>query len=89
MSDKLFNTTSKDMQDPIPLEEHANNLQNFKMELINLINRNSIENFCDMPDYILADMIARMIYAMGPSIKQTLDWHGCNSVTHPKRKEEK
>jgi hypothetical protein len=37
----------------------------------------------DMPDFILAGMICRMIEAMGPSIKKTLDWHGCDSVCHP------
>ncbi len=37
----------------------------------------------DVPDYILADMICRMIEAMGPSIKKTLDWHACDSVCHP------
>ena len=26
---------------------------------------------------------AKNIEAMGPSIKKTLDWHGCNSVCHP------
>jgi len=28
-------------------------------------------------------MICQIIEAMGPSIKKTLDWHGCDSVCHP------
>ena len=56
----------------------------FQEELTHLINRHSIENELDMPDFILADMICRMIEAMGPKVKQTLDWHGCSSVCHSK-----
>jgi hypothetical protein len=55
----------------------------FRREIESAINRHSIENVVDMPDFILAGMICRMIEAMGPSIKKTLDWHGCDSVCHP------
>jgi len=58
-------------------------MEEFKKELRHLINRHSIENVADIPDFILSDMICRMIEAMGPCVKQTLDWHGCNSVCHP------
>jgi hypothetical protein len=58
-------------------------MEEFKKELRRLINRHSIENVADIPDFILSDMICRMIEAMGPCVKQTLDWHGCNSVCHP------
>ena len=59
-------------------------MEEFEKELEQLINKHCIENKVDMPDYILAGMICRMIEAMGPSIKRTLDWHGCDSVCHPK-----
>ena len=55
----------------------------FGRELTELLNKHSIENVVDMPDFLLAGMICRMIEAMGPSIKKTLDWHGCYSVCHP------
>ena len=55
----------------------------FEKELTHLINCYSIENEVDMPDFILAGMLCRMIEAMGPGIKRTLDWHGCSSVCHP------
>jgi hypothetical protein len=58
-------------------------MEAFEKELTELINRHSIENVVDMPDFLLAGMICRMIEAMGPSIKKTLDWHGCDSVCHP------
>ena len=54
----------------------------FLNELKELINRHSIENVADVPDFILAVMICRFLAAVGPSIKKTLDWHGCNSVCH-------
>ena len=58
-------------------------MDKFEKELTDLINRHSIENEVDMPDFILAKMICHMVKAMGPSIKQTLDWHGCDSVCRP------
>jgi len=48
------------------------------------INEHGIENPVDIPDFILADMICIMIESMELSIKQNLDWHGCDSVCHPK-----
>lgn len=59
-------------------------MENFKKELESLINKHGIEDLIDMPDFILADMICRMIESIGPSVKQTLDWHGCDSICHPK-----
>ena len=58
-------------------------MDKFRDELTQLINRHGIENDVDMPDFILSDMICRMILAMGPCVKRSLDWHGCNSVCHP------
>ena len=60
-------------------------MSSFKKDLEQLINRHSIENTMDMPDFIMAEMICKVIEAMGPSVKQTLDWHGCDSVCHPKK----
>lgn len=58
----------------------------FKKELEGLINKYSIENEADVPDFILAEMICCFIESVGPSIKKTLDWHGCDSVCHPAKK---
>lgn len=58
-------------------------MEEFEKELEQLINKHSIENVVDMPDFVLAQMICRMIEAMGPSLKRNLDWHGCNSTCHP------
>lgn len=64
-------------------------MEEFKKELESLINKHSIENMVDMPDFILASMICRMIEAIGPSIKRNLAWHGCDSICHPSTSEER
>jgi len=58
-------------------------MKEFKKELEELLNSHSIENECDMPDFLLAEMIVGFIQAVGQPIKKTLDWHGCDSVCHP------
>jgi hypothetical protein len=55
----------------------------FLNELTELINKHSIEAVADMPDFLLARMLCRIINAAGPCVKGTLDWHGCDSVCHP------
>ncbi len=55
----------------------------FKKELRDLINKYSIENICDIPDFLLAQMICDMIAVMGAATKVNLDWHCCDSVCHP------
>ena len=54
----------------------------FEYELIDLLNKHSIENKIDMPDFLLARLLCQVIEAIGPVVKSNLDWHGCNSVTH-------
>ena len=56
----------------------------FKKDIERLINKHRVENDCDMPDFILAEMICNMIESFGKSMKKNLDWHGCDSVCHPK-----
>ena len=49
----------------------------FKRELTDLINRHSIENYADMPDFIMAQMICDLIrFGIGPRVKATLRWYG-------------
>ncbi len=59
-------------------------MHEFQKELEQLINKHSIENECDIPDFILAEMICNIISAIGPNFKRTLDWYGVNSVCHQK-----
>jgi hypothetical protein len=56
-------------------------MDTFKKELEELINRHSIENNVDMPDFMLADFLCQIIASL--PTKQLLDWHGCDSVCHP------
>ena len=57
----------------------------FREKLQHLINSHSIENVCDMPDFIMADMICGIISQIGIASKRNLDWHGTDSVCHPKK----
>lgn len=57
----------------------------FRKELKRLLNKYSIENECDMPDFLLTEMIINFIQAVGEPIKKNLDWHGCDSIAHPKK----
>ena len=51
----------------------------FKRDLTDLINRHSIENYADMPDFIMAQMICDFIrFGIGPQVKATLRWYGVN-----------
>ena len=43
-----------------------------------------MENYCDMPDFMMAEMICGFIVGVGSHIKANLDWHGSDSVCHPK-----
>ena len=56
----------------------------FNAELRELINKHSIENIADMPDFIMANMLCGLISQIGIASKQTLDWHGTDSICHPK-----
>lgn len=60
----------------------------FEEELTNLINKHSIENTCDMPDFLLSNMIVNFINSVGKNIKANLDWHGCDSICHPLQKQD-
>ena len=62
-------------------------MKKFKKELEVLINKHCIENECDVPDFILAEMVCNFIRAISNPIKNTLDWHGCDSICHPLTKE--
>jgi hypothetical protein len=66
------------------LGENKWNPKEFQEDLTNLINKHCVENACDMPDFLLAEMIVKFIQSCGEQIKKNLDWHGCDSVCHPK-----
>ena len=59
-------------------------MKEFEKELQSLINKHSIENEWDMPDFIMARLLTDFIKSAGKSMKWNLDWHGVDSVCHPK-----
>ena len=62
--------------------QDARRSDSFKKELEGLLNSHCIET--DMPDFLLAERICGFIQAVGDPIKKTLEWHGCDSICHPK-----
>lgn len=46
---------------------------NFKDDLEALINKHSLENICDMPDFLMADMICGIISQIGIAMKLLLE----------------
>lgn len=62
------------------------NMDKFKEELCKLINAHCVEELADMPDYLLAEMLCGIIHTVGESVKRTLDWHGVDSVCHPRQR---
>ena len=63
-------------------------MKEFEKELGSLINKHSIENECDIPDFLLASMICNYIRYVSSITKEVLDWHGCDSVCHPNQSKE-
>ena len=63
-------------------------MKEFKKELEFFINKHSIEKKCDIPDFLLAEMVCNMIIGVGYVFKKSIDWHCCNLVCHAKKAEQ-
>jgi len=61
-------------------------MKEFEKELAKLINKHSIEDICDIPDFLLASMVCNYIQYVASINKEVLDWHGCDSICHPRDK---
>jgi len=51
-----------------------NNLVEFKTELTKLINKYSIENMCDIPDFLLSKSICNYIKILSATLKERDGW---------------
>ena len=56
-------------------------MEKFRKDLKKIINFHSIEKICNLPDFLLAEMIVNFIESIGPIMQRTLVWHDC--VRHP------
>ena len=66
---------------PIPpddSEHRAKRLQEFSGELCSLLNRYSIDNLTNTPDFILGEMIEKFIFDMKIMNEKRDKWHGWN-----------
>jgi len=67
-----MNTAERDTR--IELEEQVV-IPSFRDQLKSLINLNSIENYSDTPDYILADYLHECLQAFDKAVLKRRDWH--------------
>lgn len=63
-------------------------MKEFEKELTKLINKHCVENRCDIPDFLLASMVTNYICYVASITKEVLDWHGCDSICHPMKKDQ-
>lgn len=56
------------------------NLDQFKKDVRLAVNKNSVENLLNMPDYIVAEMVVDMLKAVGESKKNSDNWHGYKAL---------
>ena len=55
--------------------------QAFRKELTELINRNSIENGSDTPDFILSDYLMNALAAYESAVNKRSKWYGHTTLT--------
>lgn len=48
----------------------------FRKELQELLNRHSMENGCDTPDFLLADYLIGCLAAFNSAVNQRATWYG-------------
>jgi hypothetical protein len=59
------------------------NEETFRSQLEHLINRFSMENGCNTPDFILADYLADCLQAFDKAVNRRDTWHGVEEMTIP------
>lgn len=69
-------TSFIDDEDLSKVEPSQAQNNNFIEELQNLLNRHSIENESDTPDWILAEYIKKILEAWNSSVLQRDKWYG-------------
>lgn len=55
----------------------------FRRELESLINRYSLENGSNTPDFILADYLVRCLETFDSVVNRRDEWHGVEEMTIP------
>ncbi len=51
----------------------------FEQDLMRLINFHSMENYWDMPDFLMAKLITGFIESSSRTMRRNLEWHGLKS----------
>lgn len=53
-------------------------MEEFERELISLINRHSLENMCDMPDFVLAKYLVMCLETLTETVRKNEQWNDEN-----------
>ncbi|MEE8240133.1 MAG: hypothetical protein V3R16_02595 [Nitrospirales bacterium] len=69
----------KETQEEDHMKELSDQPSIFERELRDLINRNSMENGCNTPDFILANFLVKCLEAFNFSVNHRADWYGAHS----------
>ena len=64
------------------IQREKDNHEKFKEELSHLISKYSMENTCDMPDFMIAEMVYGFLTDVGGHIKNCLKWYGKGDSTN-------
>lgn len=64
-------------------KKHHQRQTNFRVELEALINRHSIENGSDTPDFILADFLLACLRAFDSAARRRTKWYAPNKEKSP------
>ena len=57
-------------------DEYCRRVNEFQQELSALLNKHSIDNDCNTPDFILAEYLVQQLFAYGRVAKKNAEWHG-------------
>jgi hypothetical protein len=57
-------------------QDELSTIDKFKHELVHLINRHSLENGSDTPDFIVAEFLVDCLLAVDKMIKRRDEWYG-------------
>lgn len=54
----------------------------FRTDLINSINKNSLENESNTPDFIIAEYLVNCLKNYNETYKMKIEWHSVGSIKH-------
>lgn len=63
------------MEKKISEKQHAVKFSKFEQDIRQAVNKNSMENYCDMPDFIIAEHLVKCFVNLSGAVTKTKRWH--------------